>query len=247
MTTMRFRLRSVIGALAATGALVLGLLLLGGDRFPGLEADALPAADLWQQLHRGLQGWHAQQPVLAASVFLVVVVLARMLPVPTGFILAFAGGLLFGPVLAASLIAFGAGVSAVAVAVLGRWLFRSAIERRLGSYLRSLESDLQRDGFRCLLAARLIPVLPATVVNLLPVVLPIPLRQVFLATLFGLLPMAYLTARLGSDAGALDAAEGLALSSDALWSLSLFALLVLLPAPVRWWRARRLRRRGDHH
>lgn len=232
--------RALLWTLFAASLLGTLLWLSGGLPAPEL-AGFRDQALFWQRMHQGLHAWHLQQPVLAASVFLAVVVLARMLPIPTGFLLAFAGGLLFGPLFAAGLIAIGAGVSAVCIAVLGRWLFRAPIERRLGDRIRSLETGVQRDGFQCLLSARLIPILPATVVNLIPVLVPIPLVQVFLATVLGLLPMAYLTARLGAEAGSIHAAEGLVLPQGVVWTLTLFALLVLLPVPVRWWRTRRSR------
>ncbi len=227
---MSVRLRLFLLVLAAL-ALMLAWLVPLGPALAWLEGAARQAAV-----------WSRQQPVPAALGYVGLVAVGKLSPVPGGIALMLLGGLLFGTLAGGALAAVGAGFSALIVAVLGRRLFGDYAARRLGPRLEHIAEAMAKDGFYYLLAMRLLPVLPAWMVNLVPVAVPVPLAQVALATTLGILPVCLLVARVGAEVSALTRAHeavtaGLLLDPAVL--LPLLALSALSLAPVVAKRVRR--------
>lgn len=193
---------------------------------------------------RGIDWWVDQRPLVGALLFLVVATLGKVTPFPGGILIMLAGGTLFGPIVGPLLAAVGAALSALLVGAVGRVLLYDALDRRFGHRISHLEEVVTEDGFNWLLAARLLPVLPAWLVNLVPVVFPIPLWKVFVATLLGLMPIAFVLGGIGNGLGSL--AEADAVPSDILVSaeviVPLMGLAVVALAPVAIKRLRRRRR-----
>lgn len=196
-----------------------------------------------------VNAWVSAAPVAGAVVYVAVVAVGKISPVPGGMVLLASGGVLFGGVAGAILGAIGSALSAVLVGAVGRSLFHDAIHRRWGPRLAAVEGPVVEDGFNFILAARLIPVLPASLVNLVPVIFPVPLRAVFLATVIGVLPVSFIMASLGSHLSALTDVESLAgqtiLTPGLVLPLVGLAVLALGPVAVKHVRRRRARRRAQ--
>lgn len=179
------------------------------------------------------------RPMLAAAIYVLVVTIGKITPFPGGFLLMLSGGFLFGAPFGAVLSALGSASSAVMVGVIGRWLFFEAIHRRWGAQLTPYEDTLAANGFNFILAARLFPIVPAWIINLIPVVFPVPFRHVWIATFLGLIPLSFMVASLGEGLSNLTQVEGLSPSDVIRPSLVLplagLALLALIPSAVRLW------------
>lgn len=223
-------------------ALIAAVVLLAAG---GLLAARREAVFAWlHAAQHGIEGWVAAHPLPAALAYVAATALGKVTPFPGGLVMMLAGGFLFGALAGGLLAAAGAAASAGLVALAGRHWLRDAIVGRWGGRLSWIERAAARDGFNYLLALRLLPVVPAWLVNLLPVVAPIPLPRVLLATFLGLLPVSFIVASLGSRLSRLsEGAE--ALSAQALFQpgilLPLLALAALSLAPVivRRYRERR--------
>ncbi|MBK1673078.1 hypothetical protein CKO35_07110 [Ectothiorhodospira shaposhnikovii] len=180
-----------------------------------------------------LVAWAALHPVATAIGYVITVTFGKVTPFPGGFLLMLTGGFLFGGPLGAVLSATGSALSAVMVGAVGRQLFQAPIQRRWGHRLRRMEAKVNANAFNVILAARLFPLVPAWLINVLPVVFPIPLRHVLVATFLGLLPISFVVAGLGAELSTLAHAETLAmsdiLSPGLLLPLGILALLVLTP------------------
>ncbi|EKV31681.1 putative membrane protein [Caenispirillum salinarum AK4] len=191
-----------------------------------------------------IAGWVDARPLAAAAGFIVIATLGKVTPFPGGIAIMLTAGTLFGPILGPLMSALGAALSALLVGALGRVLIADAIDRRFGHRISHLEEVVAEDGFNWLLAARLLPVLPAWLVNLVPVVFPIPLWKVFVATLLGLLPISFVLGSIGDGLATLAEAEtvpaDILLSADVL--LPLVGLAVVALAPVAVKRLRQSRR-----
>ena len=217
---------------------LIGLALLAGvgavtQLGPGLHgwaSDSLATLLLWVQI------W----PLAAAVIYVLVVAVGKVTPFP--------GGFLFGPGLGAVLSALGSAFSAVMIAALGRWLFHDPIHRRWGARLASVTPGVTANGFHFILAARLFPLVPAWAVNIVPVIFPIPLSRVLVATFLGLLPLSFVVATLGHQVSSIAAAAEFALSDvltpQLLLALAALAALALL-APLL--RVRRVRLNPTDH
>lgn len=213
------------------GAVVLGAWLLGAVQDPLAWAVRSQAA---------LTAWVAAQPVLGAAVFLVVATLGKVTPFPGGLAIMFLGGFLFGAVPGAVLSATGAMLSALLVGSVGRRVLSAPIHRYFGHRLRRIEADVTENAFSYLLAVRLLPVVPAWLVNLVPVVFEVRLVPVAVATFVGLLPLSFVVGGVGAgvsdlaQAGTLSA--GLVFRLDTVVPLAGLAVLALVPAIVRHMR-----------
>jgi len=224
---------------------VLWITLLGFVLLAGAWAATAHHADILGWLsgsQSSLTGWVEVWPVAAATAYVLVVTVGKVTPFPGGFLLMFTGGFLFGPELGAVLSAVGSAFSAVMIAALGRWLFLHPIHRLWGARLAAVTPAVTANGFHFILAARLFPLVPAWAVNVVPVIFPIPLNRVLLATFLGLLPLSFVVATLGHQVSNIAAAGEVALrdvlTPQLLLALAALAALALLAPLLRARRAR---------
>lgn len=237
---MRRRTRRLLKLLLL--AAVFGGLWAVGLR-PGLLAGIVWA---WAQQ---LSEWAQGSPVLAAAAYLVGTALAKLTPVTGGGLVMVLGGYLFGTVAGGLLAAVGAALSALLVALAGRRWFGDLILDRWGERLARIEQRLLADGFSYYLAMRLLPILPAWLVNLVPVLVPFPLRTVAAATALGVLPISLIMAGVGSGIATIGEREEalsvqLLIDPAVLLPLAALSLLSLLPPLLGRALARRRSRRS---
>ncbi len=233
----RFLILVVLALFAAAGA---GLVLGHGA---GVR-------DMLLSAQHGVDGWVELNPVSGAAAFLVVASLGKVTPFPGGIFIMLAGGYLFGAILGPILAAVGAALAALGVGYFGRLLLFDTLDRRFGRRLAPLERAVVEDGFNWILAARLLPVVPAWLVNLVPVVFPIHLGRVFSATVLGLLPISFVLGGIGASLSTLAAAEAvpsdILVSADVVMPLVGLAAVVLAPVLLKTLRRRHRRRNaGD--
>lgn len=196
-----------------------------------------------EEVYRRVARWMNDHPLLGAALYLLAATLGKVTPFPGGLILLTAGGLLLGPVVGPILGALGGALAALVVGYLGSRLFREPLLRLLGDRAGGLRAAVQRDGASWLLAARLFPVIPAWLVNLVPVAVPIRLRVVFAVTFVGLLPIAFILGGIGAGLGALAdiGDEPLAALSSPRNIALLCGLALAALSPIAWraWKRRR--------
>jgi uncharacterized membrane protein YdjX (TVP38/TMEM64 family) len=227
-------------AAVAFGVAVVGAWILAGLAGGEVAAAAVCALNT-------SAAWVDANPSLAAAVFVASSAAARLSPISAGAMMTVTGGYVFGTVAGAALAAAGAATAAALVFVVGRPLLAGIVRRRLGHRLAAIEREIAAGAFNYLLALRILPVIPAWLVNLLPLAFPIPIRTVVLATFLGLLPISLMFAGFGAGLAALGSAPEQTLTGPLLrWELVLplgaLAGLALLPVilrhlvPKRWFR-----------
>jgi uncharacterized membrane protein YdjX (TVP38/TMEM64 family) len=183
------------------------------------------------------QSWRAaaaRAPVASLGVYVGAYAALTAAGLPVALVLTIAGGVIFGAVeggLAAiaaanlaALIAYGAARSALGD-LLARWL-------RGGGGFALFIAQLRARGFWPILAARLMPAMPFSVVNVAAGLARVPLGAFAAATLLGGLPSAVVCASLGAGLGeSLSATSlGQAVRSPWLWAPMLgLSLLSALP------------------
>jgi uncharacterized membrane protein YdjX (TVP38/TMEM64 family) len=203
--------------------LLLGLVLAAGVVI-ALVVEPPGAADVRGWLDRqGAVGWLALTGVAG---------LALLAPLPrtavsllAGYVAGFAGGLLlaFTASLLGGLAAFG----------LGRHLGRDAVARRIGPRLARVDRALGDGGFLAVVAARLLPPVPFTVVSYGAGLTAVRWPPYLAGTAVGIAP-----------GTAFYVAVGAGISAGVAWATPALAavLVVLLAVPaVRSWRRRRAR------
>jgi uncharacterized membrane protein YdjX (TVP38/TMEM64 family) len=218
-------------AAVAFGVAVVGAGVLAGLAGGGIAAGAMRALNT-------SAAWVDANPALAAAVFIASSAAVRLSPISAGAMMTVTGGYVFGTVAGAVLAAAGAATAAALVFVVGRPLLAGIVRRRLGHRLAAIEREVAAGAFNYLLALRILPVIPAWLVNLLPLAFPIPVRTVVLATFLGLLPISLIFASLGAGLAVMGATpEPISTSAFLRWELVLplgaLAALALLPVALR--------------
>ncbi|MGH7092333.1 MAG: TVP38/TMEM64 family protein [Stellaceae bacterium] len=224
-----WRLLPLAGLLAGGGAFV----VLGGHRF--LNFSTLAANHEWA---RGLVE-HA--PLLAALSFVVAYAGLVALSVPISALLTITGGLLFGTCLGTIYAVFAATLGATVVFVAARAGF-AGFAARVGPQLRRIEAGFRRNALNYLLVLRLVPIFPFWLVNVVAGASGMRLPAYLAATFFGMLPVTFVYASLGSGLGGL-VAQGrppgmqMLLQPRIVLPILGLAALALLPVLYRFWRA----------
>jgi uncharacterized membrane protein YdjX (TVP38/TMEM64 family) len=122
-----------------------------------------------------------------AIVFVLGYAIVTLTPVPKA-VLSILAGLVWGFWVGVLIVYIGALLGAGAAFLLGRWLGREAIERFTGTRVARVDELLRRRGFLALLGARLVPVIPFTVINYTAGLTAVRRRDYALATAVGIIP-----------------------------------------------------------
>jgi phospholipase D1/2 len=173
---LRARHRLWLGA-----GLILALLALAAAwRWTELGAWLEPRA-LAASLTAALHGpWG---PVLVAAGFL----LGSLIAVPITLLI-LVTALVYGPTLGAVYALSGSVLAAIATYGLGHYLGRPAVERLSGGSTHRLSERLARRGILTVVAVRIVPVAPFTLINLFAGASHISLRDFLIGTLAGMVP-----------------------------------------------------------
>ncbi len=128
--------------------------------------------------------------------------LATVLMIP-GSLITLLAGAVYGPWWGTALVSPASVLGAALAFLLGRSLFRDALERRYGASprFRALQRAMEREGGRIVLLVRLSPVFPFNLVNYLFGLTPVRFPTYVLASFVGMLPGTFLYVYLGSTIG----------------------------------------------
>src|SRR5262249_51774936 len=121
----------------------------------------------WLRHRRGeLEAFVAEHPALSRLAFAGVFFAVAALAVPITPPLAMMGGLLFGRWQALLIISFASTAGASVAFLLSRFLLGDFVQRRWGPQLEPIRRGVERDGAFYLLALRLSPLVPFSLVNI---------------------------------------------------------------------------------
>ena len=191
-----------------------------------------------------LRRFIAAQPVAAPLVYMLAYAAVVALSLPVSALMSVAAGVLFGLVAGTAYAVLGAGLGAVGVFLLARYVLGDVLGRRAGGLLDRVRPGLERDGFSYLLALRLLPIVPFWLVNLAPAFAGMRLAPYTLATLLGIIPVVIVFVSLGAGFGdALAAGHRpdlmILFTPHVILPLAGLSALSLLPVGWRVWKARR--------
>ncbi len=183
------------------------------DRTGGWLRFALPAAALalgaWAVRHFGLLqalpealDWFRSLGPWGAVVFVLAYVLACVCFVPAS-LLTLGAGAIFGVGLGALCVSAGATLGATASFLIGRFLARDWVARRIGDNARfqAIDDAIGREGWKIVGLLRLSPLFPFSLLNYGLGVSRVRLRDFVLASWIGMLPGTVLYVYIGSLLG----------------------------------------------
>jgi uncharacterized membrane protein YdjX (TVP38/TMEM64 family) len=172
-TPHRWTRRAVIWRVVALAAFVLAATLIG-------VFVPLPAVSVLRSTTAAAGGWGPVGFILAYGI-------VTLTPVPKS-VLSILAGLVWGFWIGVVTVYIGALLGAWAAFIIVRGLGREAVERFTGTRVARVDELLRRRGFLALLGARLIPVVPFTVINYTAGLTAVRRRDYALATAIGIIP-----------------------------------------------------------
>jgi uncharacterized membrane protein YdjX (TVP38/TMEM64 family) len=158
-------------------------------------------------LQQGLQrvlAWIHELGPWAPIAYIVFYIVACVFAIP-GSILTLGGGVLFNVLRGTLYVSIGATLGATAAFLVGRYLLRSWIVRKLGGNLKfqALDEAVAREGWKIVVLVRLCPIFPFPVINYGFGITRVSLKEYILASWLGMLPAMIMLTYIGSLAGSL--------------------------------------------
>ncbi|MEA3292818.1 MAG: TVP38/TMEM64 family protein [Pseudomonadota bacterium] len=194
---------------------VAGILLLGPEKYLNLEYLKSQQEILLRYKENHLPG--------LALAYLAIYIFATAISIPGALVLTLAGGAIFGFWLGSGLVSIASTIGATLAFLLSRYLFRGAVENKMGSRLRTVQENFDRDGAFYLFSLRLVPVFPFFAINLLMGLTPIRTGAYIVASWLGMLPATLVYVNAGTQLGRLESLRGI-LSPGILSALLLLAV-----------------------
>lgn len=150
-------------------------------------------------------------------------------------ILSGAAGIVFGLFWGTIISWSGEVLGAIVMFIFARYFFRKAIENwiKKSAYLKQVDDYSAANGFKALLAARLLPLAPSGIITAVAAISRISFKDFFLATLIGKLPPVVIKVLLGHD---------LVFAGENMSRLILTIVFVIIIYAALWWHKKRKKR-----
>ncbi len=187
------------------------------------------------QLRSEVIHWSAENRSLSLFLFIAAYVLSCVFLIP-GFVLTYLAGAMFGIIKGTMVVSSGVILGAGVVFLLGRYLGRDWVERKIRNDRRFQELDqaIAAESWKLVLLVRLCPVFPFRLCNYLFSVTNITFRSYLIGTWLGTLPSAFTYVYIGALVGALGDFSVVAETSEVKYAKNILlisgavALLILL-------------------
>lgn len=182
-------------------AVALGLFFaLGGPDYVSIES--------LRENRETLSALVAENFALVFLGFIALYALLVGISFPGASFLSIFGGFLFGTVVGGFGIVVGATLGATAIFLAARYALGDALSKKAGPYMQKFEAGLKENELSYLFILRLIPAFPFFIVNIVPALFDVKLRNYVLTTFFGIIPGSFVYASVGAGVGAIFDAGG---------------------------------------
>ena len=173
--------------------------------------------------------FYKENTLLAMGAFTGVYIVSTALSLPGAVILTLLGGALFGLLVGTILVSFASSIGATLAFLVSRLLLRDWVQNKFGSYLKSFNDGVQKDGGFYLFTLRLIPAVPFFVINLVMGLTPMKTITFYGVSQLGMLAGTIVFVNAGTQLAQLDSLGGI-LSPEIIFS---FVLLGIFPFLAR--------------
>ena len=167
------------------------------------------AFDYLREQRQGLLLWIHENRFLAGIIFFTVYVVAVALCFPGATWITLGGGFLFGTIPAMIIVVLAATTGSTIVFLITRYCLADYLHANMSLSILKVKAGFQRNSLSYMLFLRLIPVFPFWLVNIVPGLLNVPLRQYIVGTFLGIIPGCIVYCSLGSGLGEMFDSERL--------------------------------------
>lgn len=189
--------------------------------------------------HHGWLREYIATHYLKSAVIFILLFISTALIVPGAIVLTVAGGAFFGTFSAVIFVNIGSIIGAVITFASTRYIFGESLQLRYRMQLDRFNRELERHGRHYLITLRIIPILPAFIVNCLAGLTKVPFTTFIWTTAVGVLPGSAVYAFAGSRLREIRHPADI-LTWPFILALLLMGLFSLLPVILS--HGRRLRR-----
>lgn len=155
-----------------------------------------------REQQEALQGFVADNLLLAVAVFVGIYALATLFMLPGALWITIAGGLLFGLVGGSIATIIGATLGASLLFAAAKTSIGRALRERAGPFMKRMEAGFNENPFSYMFAMRLMPVVPFPVANIAPALLGAKYREFAITTALGIIPGVVAYTWIGTSLGA---------------------------------------------
>lgn len=147
-------------------------------------------------------GWIEAHGTFAWLVFILAYIAAAVILIPS-LLFSLAAGFVFGLPLGVALTSAGSTLGACAAFLVGRYVARGWVERRIASHagFRALDAATRHEGFTIVFLARLSPVFPFNILNYGLALTAVRFRDYALASWIGMVPATIVYVYFGTVVG----------------------------------------------
>lgn len=138
--------------------------------------------------------------IASFGIFGPMVYMAMFSVIPSGSVIAIAGGMAFGMFWGTLYTIIGAGIGATVAFYLSRLLGRGIIERLIKGKVQKFDEGIEKGGFLLILILRLIPIIPFNVISYGAGLTRIRYTDYILSTMIGIVPGVLVFTNLGDKA-----------------------------------------------
>lgn len=155
-----------------------------------------------QDVFRGALTWISGLGPLAPLFFIALYIVACVFMLP-GSILTLGAGVVFGVVKGSIAVSIGATLGAACAFLVGRYLARGWVARRIAGNKRftAIDEAVEREGWKIVLLVRLSPIFPFNLLNYAFGLTKVRLKSYFFASWLGMIPGTVMYVYIGSLAG----------------------------------------------
>jgi uncharacterized membrane protein YdjX (TVP38/TMEM64 family) len=172
---------------------------------------------------------YEQYTVLVLGGFFLLYVGVTALSLPGAAVMTLAAGALFGFWVGLVLISFASTIGGTLACIVARYLFRDWARDKLGTWLHTIDSGIQREGSFYLFTLRLIPVVPFFLINLGMALTTMRLATFYWVSQVGMLPGTAVYINAGKQLGEISSTSDI-FSADLIIS---FVILGIFPLAVK--------------
>lgn len=184
--------------------------------------------------------FYKENALLAIGAYMAVYIVSTALSLPGAALLTLLGGALFGLLVGTVLVSFASSIGATLAFLVSRLLLRDWVQNKFGSYLKSFNEGVQKDGGFYLFTLRLIPVVPFFVINLVMGLTPMKAITFYGVSQLGMLAGTLVFVNAGTQLGQLESLSGI-LSPKIIFSFVLLGIFPLLTRKlVSFYKGRRI-------